>query len=222
MIFHPWLSLQRPLSLCLPFPVPFACLRVIPHPPTCYCPIASASQYTGSSNLHRTKGFLSHCWQARPFPSTMYLELYIPPWTLLCGLVTGSTRWSCQQMLFFQWGCNPLLLLQVFSQLPHQVPWTQSNGWLQLSVGANLPLESSGEVPESRSHFTTQTMSGLLTGDMRYPQVGQSLDGPSFRPCSICCPCSSSAQEHFWVKNFEMGWSLDGGGHRGGCSCEDV
>ena len=36
-------------------------------------------------------------------------------------------------------------------------------------------------------------------------QVGQYLDGPSFSFCSSFCPCSSFGQEHFWVKNFEMG-----------------
>jgi hypothetical protein len=37
------------------------------------------------------------------------------------------------------------------------------------------------------------------------PQVGQSLDGLSFRFCSKFCPCLSFGQEYFWFKNFEMG-----------------
>ena len=35
---------------------------------------------------------------------------------------------------------------------------------------------------------------------MMDPQVGQPLDVPSFCLCSICCPCSSFAEEHLWVK----------------------
>jgi hypothetical protein len=36
--------------------------------------------------------------------------------------------------------------------------------------------------------------------------MGQSLDGLSFSLCSIFfCPCLSFGQEHFWVKNVEMG-----------------
>ena len=52
-------------------------------------------------------------------------------------------------------------------------------------------------------------MSGLESADMRGdPQVGQSLDGPSFRLYSFFFffgPCSFFEQEHFWVKNFEKG-----------------
>jgi hypothetical protein len=52
------------------------------------------------------------------------------------------------------------------------------------------------------------TVLGLVSADMMDSQVGQSLVGPSFSLCSIFfCPCSSFAQEHFWVKNFDIsGW----------------
>ena len=49
------------------------------------------------------------------------------------------------------------------------------------------------------------TVLGLVYADVLGPQVGQSPVGPSFSLCSIFCPCSSFGQEHFWVKNFEMG-----------------
>ena len=32
-----------------------------------------------------------------------------------------------------------------------------------------------------------------------------SLEGLSFRLCSIFCPCLSLRQEHSWFNNFEMG-----------------
>jgi hypothetical protein len=51
------------------------------------------------------------------------------------------------------------------------------------------------------------TVSGLVSEDRMDPQVGQSLDSPSFSLCSISCPCSSFTQEGFWVKIIEMvGW----------------
>ena len=74
-----------------------------------------------------------------------------------------------------------------------------SNGQLL----ANLLYEPSQEDPISKHLFTTATVSGLVSADMMYPQVGQSLDGPSFCLWIISSPCSF-AQEHFWVTNFEM------------------
>jgi hypothetical protein len=56
--------------------------------------------------------------------------------SLLGGLVFGRTGWSAHPMLFFQWGCNPPPLLQSFCQLPYQVLWAQSDGWLQASTSA--------------------------------------------------------------------------------------
>jgi hypothetical protein len=39
----------------------------------------------------------------------IYLEPWIlPVYSLVGGLVPGSTGWFGQQMLFFQWDCNPL------------------------------------------------------------------------------------------------------------------
>ena len=53
--------------------------------------------------------------------------------------------------------------------------------------------------------MTTAAVSGLVSADMMDLQVGQSPGDTSFSLCSIFCPCSSFVQEHFWVKNFEMG-----------------
>jgi hypothetical protein len=38
----------------------FASMGVLPHIPTLSCPTAPAFPYTRASNLHRTKGLLSH------------------------------------------------------------------------------------------------------------------------------------------------------------------
>ena len=70
---------------------------------------------------------------------------------------------------------------------------------------ARPPKELPLQVPVCKHLLTTGTVSGLVSADRMDPQVGQSLDGPSFSLCLISCPCSSFAQEHFWVKNFEMG-----------------
>ena len=70
---------------------------------------------------------------------------------------------------------------------------------------ARPPKELPLQVPVCKHLLTTGTVSGLVSADRMDPQVGQSLDGPSFSLCPISCPCSSFAQEHFWVKNFEMG-----------------
>ena len=56
--------------------------------------------------------------------------------SLVGGLDSGRTGWSGQPMLFFQWGCNSPPLPQSFCQLPHQVSWAQSDGWLQASTSA--------------------------------------------------------------------------------------
>ena len=70
---------------------------------------------------------------------------------------------------------------------------------------ARPPKELPLQVPVCKHLLTTGTVSALVSADRMDPQVGQSLDGPSFSICPISCPCSSFAQEHFWVKNFERG-----------------
>jgi hypothetical protein len=55
----------------------------------------------------------------------------LPIYSLIGGLVPGSTGWSDQLMLLFPWGCNPPQLLQPFRQLPHQ---GSSVWWLSLSI----------------------------------------------------------------------------------------
>ena len=49
LVTPPQPPIPSPLSL------PFASMRVLLHPHTLSCPTAPASQYAGSSNLHRTK-----------------------------------------------------------------------------------------------------------------------------------------------------------------------
>ena len=51
-------------------PLPFACMRVLPHPPTLSCPTTPASLYSGASNLPRTEGLPSCCCRARPSSAT--------------------------------------------------------------------------------------------------------------------------------------------------------
>ena len=56
---------------------------------------------------------------------------------------------------------------------------------------ATPPKEPSLEVPVSKCPLTAARVSGLVFADIVDFQEGQSLDGPSFNLCSICCPCSS-------------------------------
>ena len=67
---------------------------------------------------------------------------------------------------------------------------------------ATPPKEPPLQAPVCKSLLTTGTVSGLVSEDRMYPQVGK-----SFSLCSISCPCSSFSQERFLVKIFEMaGW----------------
>ena len=71
-----------------------------------------------------------------------------------------------------------------------------SNGQLLATPPKEPPLQA----PVCKSLLTTGTVSGLVSEDRMYPQVGK-----SFSLCSISCPCSSFSQERFLVKIFEMG-----------------
>ena len=71
-----------------------------------------------------------------------------------------------------------------------------SNGQLLATPPKEPPLQA----PVCKSLLTTETVSGLVSEDRMYPQVGK-----SFSLCSISCPCSSFSQERFLVKIFEMG-----------------
>jgi hypothetical protein len=87
----------------LPFPFPFACMRVFPHLPTLSCPTTLASPYAGALNLPGTKGLPFHCCQERSFSATYVsgarsLRVH----SLVGGLDFGRTGWSNQPMLFFQ------------------------------------------------------------------------------------------------------------------------
>ena len=46
----------------------------------------------------------------------------LPVYSVVGGLYSGRTGCSGQPMLFYQWGCDPALLLHSFCQLHHQVP----------------------------------------------------------------------------------------------------
>ena len=86
-----------------------------------------------------------------------------------------------------------------------------SNGQLLATPPKEPPLQA----PVCKSLLTTGTVSGLVSEDRMYPQVGK-----SFSLCSISCPCSSFSQERFLVKIFEMGaWhhSLERALARVGC-----
>jgi hypothetical protein len=71
------------------------------------------------------------CWAMPTFLSEANITLGT---FLAWRLASGRTGWSGQPMLLLQCGCNSLL--QSFCQLPHQVPWVQSDCWLLASNSA--------------------------------------------------------------------------------------
>ena len=54
----------------LPFPLPFTFTSVLPHQPKLSIPTTQASPYHEASNLLRTKGLPSGCYQSRPSSAT--------------------------------------------------------------------------------------------------------------------------------------------------------
>jgi hypothetical protein len=104
----------------LPFPLPFACMRVLPHPPTISCPTALASPYSGASNLPEAKGLLSHCCQQGYPLLHRYLVPWIPPCTLLGWWSSLWENWVVRPAnVVLPMGLQPPLIFQSFGQLPH-------------------------------------------------------------------------------------------------------
>jgi hypothetical protein len=62
------------------------------------------------------------------------------------------------------------------------------------------------KAPVSKHFLASTIVSGFGVCMWDGPQVGQTLDGLSFRLCSTLCPCISFRQEQFWVKIFGNGW----------------
>jgi hypothetical protein len=78
-----WLPLHQLSIPHLPYFLPFACMRVLLHPPTLSHPTAPASPDAGGSNLPGTKGLPSLAVRQDHSLLHMYLELWISPGTLL-------------------------------------------------------------------------------------------------------------------------------------------
>jgi hypothetical protein len=115
--------LHNPYLICPLPPSPLLVWGCFPHPPTHSLP------------PHRSS--IPLCWSIRspqdqgsplPLMSDKAILSYICIWShrslsvysLVGGVVPGSTGWSGQLTSFFQLGFNPPLLLQSFHQLPHQ------------------------------------------------------------------------------------------------------
>jgi hypothetical protein len=106
-------------------PLSFASMRMLSHPHTLSHPttphLPMLMHQTGPPQDERP---------ALPLMSDKAILWYICIWShgslqvhsLVGDLVSESTAWSSQPMLFFLWGCNPLLLLQSFLPLPHRIP----------------------------------------------------------------------------------------------------
>jgi hypothetical protein len=134
----------------------------------------------------------------------------LPVHSLVSSLIPGSTGWSRQPMFFpiqLQSPSGPPILL------PALPPGSLCSAWrfvpsIYIYIGQLLvepSKEQSHQVPVSKCLVVSVTVLGFISAERMDSQVGQYLDGPSFSFCSSFCPCSSFGQEHFWVKNFEMG-----------------
>jgi hypothetical protein len=115
-------------------------------------------------------------------------------------------------MLLFQWGCNPLPLLQSFCQLPHQVPWVQPDGWLQASASdlvscyPDLPKELQHLVPICKRLLTTATLLVWCLQAWCIPRWDCSKVVPSFSICSIFVPVLPLDRNISGLKKFWDGW----------------
>ena len=107
----------------------------------------------------------------------------------------------------------PLCSSSPYASSPHQPPWAESYGWLQASTSSllscwqNLPRKSHNRFLTGRTSCQWHLSQVWCLNRGWIPRWGIALmDLPSFSSFSlIFCPCSSFGQEHFWVKNFEMG-----------------
>ena len=107
------------------------------------------------------------------------------------GPVSGSLRESGQLTLLLPpWGCKTPQLLQSLLQLLPQGLCSQSNGWLQSSASLFVRLwqslsgDSHTRLLSANTSWHPQQCLGLVTVYGMDLQVGQSLDGLSFRLCS--------------------------------------
>ena len=78
-----------------------------------------------------TKGLSSHLCPTKP-SSALYVAGAMGPsiYSLVGGLVPGSSRSTGQFMFFLLWGCKPLQLLGSFLQLLHSGACAQFHEWL--------------------------------------------------------------------------------------------
>jgi hypothetical protein len=111
-----------------------------------------------------------------------YLEPWIPPGTLL---VWWSRFWEnrvvWQAYVVLPMGKSPPPLLQSLSQLPHQVPWAQSDGSIQAFISAfvshwpELLKNNHTRFLSASASWPRQQCWVLVSEDMMDSQVGQWL-----------------------------------------------
>ena len=153
--------------------------------PTHSCFLALAFPCTGAYNLPKNKGLSSHWWLTRTSSVTYatrdtssggyWLDHIVVP---LIGLQTPSAPW-------------------VLSLLLHWGPCVPSNSWLWASTSVfarhwhSLTRDNYIRVLSVESCWYMQWCLGLVVVYGINPQVGQSLDGPSFCLISKLCLCNS-------------------------------
>jgi hypothetical protein len=166
------------------------------------------------SNLHRTRASPPIAVRQGHPLLHMYLEPWLPPCTLLGWWSSPGEHWVI-------WPADVVLSMGLQSPFapPVLLPVPPPTGVPELSLIIGSKHSHLLSLVASRTSQGTATPGScqqaplgnnnsirvwcLQTGWIA--QVGQSLDGPSFSLCPIFCPCSSFGQEHFCVKNLEIG-----------------
>jgi hypothetical protein len=191
-----------------------------PHPTTS---LLLLCLYEGAHHLPRNPSSIPLHWGIKPLqdqrPSLPLMSdkailCYLCVWShgslpvhLWVGvLVPGSTRWPCQLMLFFLGVAITLRSSSPSATSPTRVPELSlmvGSTYLNCQLLAEPPQEQSYQIPVKKRLLATVWC--LQTGWI--PKWGS----PRMALPSVSAPffffffCSFFGQNHFWVKNFEMG-----------------
>jgi hypothetical protein len=165
------------------------------------------------SSLHRTKGPLL------PLMPDKAILCYKCSWSHgslhLCSLVGGLVPGrfeasSCLILLFFQWGCKPLQLLQSF---PYLLQFRSSCSVQWLAASIHICICQTLEEPLRRKLYQAPVSKYLLASAIvsefrvcRWDgSPGGAVSGwPFLQSLLHTLPHISFRQDPFWVKNLEM------------------
>jgi hypothetical protein len=128
------------------FPLPFACMGMLPHPSILSCLLLQHPPTLGHHTFPGPRASPPIAVRQSHLLLHMYLEPWIPPGALLDWWSGFWKNWVVRPAnVVLPMRLQPPPPFQSFCQLPDQVPWVQSDGWHQISTSAlvscwpNLP-----------------------------------------------------------------------------------